>query len=116
MKPGRALFNLSGYRSMWLLAMFDLPVVTPEARRNYTRFRDSLLKEGFLMLQFSVYGRYCGSEEKTTAFRRRIREALPPDGEVRLLPVTDHQFGMMEVYEGKKRHPTEKPPDQLLLF
>lgn len=107
---------LSKYRTMWLLAMFDLPVDTSESKRNYTQFRKALLKEGFMMLQYSVYGRYCGGEEKTTALKRRVKVALPPDGEVRLLPVTDHQFGLMEVYEGKSRKTGEKQPEQLLLF
>lgn len=101
---------------MWLVAMFDLPVSTQEARREYTLFRDFLLQEGFTMLQFSVYARYCGSEDKSRAFRRRIQRALPPDGEVRLLAITDRQFGKMEIYAGKKRRRAEKPPDQMLLF
>ena len=107
---------LSAYRGMWLIAMFDLPVDTRAARRDYTRFRNSLLKDGFTMLQFSIYTRYCAGEEASTAHRRRIRAALPPHGQIRLLTITDRQFGKMEVYEGKKREKTEEPPYQLELF
>lgn len=96
--------------------MFDLPVDTLDARRDYTQFRKALLKEGFTMLQFSVYARYCGSEERSDAFRRRLRYALPPGGQVRLMAVTDHQFGKMEVFYGKKLYSAEKPPEQLLLL
>jgi CRISPR-associated protein Cas2 len=108
--------DFSGYQAMWLFAMFDLPVDSPQNRHNYTRFRHALLKQGFTMLQFSVYARFCSSEEKAEAFRKRIRPQLPPDGQVRLLAVTDKQFGKMEVFSGKKRGKTEKPPEQLLLF
>jgi len=108
--------NISEYHSMWLFAMFDLPVDDKEARREYTQFRKALLKEGFVMLQFSVYARYCGSEERTDLFRKRLRRALPPDGQVRLIAVTDHQFGKMDVFHGKRLHLAEKPPEQLLLF
>jgi CRISPR-associated protein Cas2 len=101
---------------MWLFAMFDLPVVTPEAKLQYTRFRKALLRQGFMMLQFSVYARFCSCEERAETFRSRLRTVLPPDGQVRLLAVTDHQFGKMLVFEGKKRAPAEKPPDQLVLF
>lgn len=101
---------------MWLFAMFDLPVVNAEARRRYTRFRTSLLKEGFSMLQFSVYARYCASEEKNDLLRQRLRRQLPSDGEVRLLSVTDRQFGKMDVFVGKKQCETEKKPEQLMLF
>lgn len=101
---------------MWLIALFDLPVITPKDRRLYTRFRKALLKDGFEMLQYSVYARYCVSEEAATAHRGLIRKACPDEGEVRLLAVTDHQFGKMEVYVGAKRTPTETAPVQLEFF
>ena len=101
---------------MWLFAMFDLPVDTKQARREYTRFRKALLKQGFTMLQFSVYARYCPSEDASLAHRGHVNTFLPPDGQVRLLSVTDRQFGKMEVYFGKNRVPTEDPPAQLMLF
>ena len=113
---GRKRRNISEYRAMWLVAMFDLPVDSKRARREYTRFRTELLKQGFTMMQFSVYKRYCNSEERSDLFRRRIKQVLPPGGEVRLLAVTDRQFGKMEVFLGKRRSETEKPPDQLMLF
>ena len=107
---------LSGYKGVWLFAMFDLPVDSREARRDYTRFRSTLLRQGFTMMQYSVYARYFASEEASEAHRKRVRRELPADGEVRLLIVTDRQFGKMEVFYGKKRRPTEKPPEQLMLF
>ena len=112
----RQELTLSGYRGMWVFAMFDLPVDTPQARKRYARFRKLLLKEGFSMLQYSVYARYCISEESSQVRRNRIRSALPPNGYVRILTVTDRQFGKMESYIGKTIEPTEKPPPQLLLF
>jgi len=104
------------YKAMWLFALFDLPVDTKDARKQYVRFRNSLLKEGFSMLQYSVYARFCASEDRAETFRRRIRAALPPDGQVRLISVTDRQFEKMEVYYGKKRKPAEDPPMQLEFF
>lgn len=101
---------------MWLFALFDLPVDTRAARKEYARFRRLLLDEGFAMLQFSVYARYFGSEEASVAERNRIRAYLPGDGQVRLLSVTDRQFGKMEVYFGKKRQEPEESPRQLVLF
>ena len=101
---------------MWLFAMFDLPVDTRDHRRDYAQFRKRLLKEGFVQLQFSVYARFAASEESVEATRQRIRAALPPHGQVRLLAVTDHQYGRMELYFGKKRKPVEDPPVQYELF
>jgi len=101
---------------MWLFAMFDLPVTTPDARKRYAQFRKVLVKDGFSMLQYSVYARYCVSDEKAEVYRARIRAAIPPEGYVRVLAVTDRQFGKMESYVGKSSEPAEKPPDQLVLF
>jgi CRISPR-associated protein Cas2 len=107
---------VSPYRAMWLFALFDLPVKTKAERRDATRFRKDLIGNGFQMFQFSVYARYCGSETVADGCRRRIRRVLPAGGEVRLLAVTDKQFGKMDVFAGGKRRETEAIPKQLLLL
>lgn len=106
----------SGYRSMWVFAMFDLPVETRLQRRNYTRFRKALLRNGFIQLQYSIYARSCASEESAQVHSDRVRGFLPPDGEVRVLTLTDKQYGRMQVFWGKSRKPTERAPVQLELF
>ena len=107
---------LSAFRPMWLIAMFDLPVDEKIDRRNYAHFRKALLKDGFMMLQYSVYARYLPSEEAAEAHRRTVRAAVPPLGQVRLIAITDHQFGKMEVFYGRKPREPEEPPAQILLF
>jgi len=101
---------------MWLIAMFDLPVETMENRRDYTRFRKALLKDGFMMLQFSVYARFIPSEEAAETHRRTIKSCIPPLGQVRLLAITDIQFAKMEVFFGRKPRSPEDIPEQILLF
>ena len=108
--------NISGYRAMWIFAMFDLPTDTKKARRDYTIFRKNLLKDGFTMLQYSVYIRHCASEENADVHYRRIKLFLPGDGEVRIVRITDKQFGRMESFWGKMRKPPVKTPRQLELF
>ncbi len=108
--------ELSGYRCMWLLAMFDLPTDTPKARRAYALFRKTLLLDGFTMMQYSVYIRHCASRENLAVHAGRIKRNLPGDGEVRLLKITDKQYEQMQVFWGKMRKPTGPPPRQLELF
>ena len=115
-KANEKELELSGYRIVWIFAMFDLPVTSPEARKEYTLFRRLLLEEGFEMFQFSVYGRAFASEEASESQRKKIKDQLPPEGQVRLLLVTDKQFGKMEVFNGAKRTATEVAPPQLTLF
>lgn len=112
----RSELTLSGYKTMWLMAMFDLPVDDKDARRRYTQFRTLLLDNGFSQLQYSVYARCCDSEATAETQRRKIVRKLPSDGNVRLIMITDRQFEKMEVYVGKNRQETECRPAQLELF
>ncbi len=96
--------------------MFDLPVKTRAQRRRYAQFRKLLLSDGFCRMQYSVYARYCASEESSLVHRQLVRAGLPDEGQVRVLAVTDRQFGKMENYIGKKRRSAEEAPRQLMLF
>ena len=108
--------QLSSYRAMWIIAMFDLPVDTKAAKRNDALFRKCLLSYGFSLLQFSVYGRHCASEENADVHLKRIERNIPPDGEVRVLTVTDKQFERMRIFWGKMRGSPPAAPGQLALF
>ena len=106
----------SRYKGMWLFALFDLPVDDKKARKEYTLFRKHLVKQGFSMLQFSVYAKFCLSRENSRTYQGRINKILPSGGQVRLLSVTDKQFADMIVFFGKVRQKPEKAPEQILLF
>lgn len=101
---------------MWVLTMFDLPTDTKKARHDYAQFRKMLLRDGFRQMQYSVYARACPSRENADVHVGRVEGALPPDGEVRVLVITDKQFERMRVFFGKRRTKAESAPCQLELF
>ncbi len=101
---------------MWVIAMFDLPTNTPNERRAYTRFRKDLLKDGFTMMQYSVYIRHCASIENAKVHAARMGRCVPSAGEVRFLTITDKQFGRIETYVGKNRKNPPNSPAQLEFF
>jgi len=101
---------------MWIVAMFDLPTDTKKARKQYALFRKHLLEDGFTMMQYSVYARHCASKENAEVHIERIKRNLPPDGEVRVMTITDKQFERMLVFWGKTRKAPEASPCQLELF
>ena len=107
---------ISEIKAMWLMVMFDLPTVSKEEKREYSRFRKYLLGEGFIQMQYSVYAKYCASRENTQKYFRSIKYIIPPGGYVRLLMITDKQFGEMVSLYGKTVEEVEKKPEQLLLF
>ena len=108
--------ELSGYRVMWIMAMFDLPVGTKAERKAATRFRNGLLDEGFEMCQFSVYVRFCAGKEQAAGYARRIRSLLPITGSVQIFHFTDKQFANALRFEGKTPSLAKKKPDQLVLI
>jgi len=105
-----------GWRSMWVIAMFDLPTDTPKARKAYATFRKNLLNDGFTMMQYSVYTRHCASIENADVHMNRMGAIVPAQGEVRFMAVTDRQFGRIRVFAGKKRSNPPPSPAQLELF
>lgn len=108
--------ELSGYRWMWVIVMFDLPVDTKKARKQYSDFRKGLIRDGFMQMQYSVYLRHASSRENAEVHMARVGAMVPPDGEVRVFSITDKQFERMRVFWGNRRGTPEQPPLQLELF
>lgn len=108
--------RLNQYRIVWVFVYFDLPTETKKDRRNYALFRKSLKKDGFTMLQYSIYIRHCPSYENAEVHKKRVKSALPPAGEVIVFDITDKQFGMMEFFRGVSRDQKPATPQQLELF
>ncbi len=108
--------NLNAYRIMWLFVFFDLPVKTKRERKAHVRFVINLKKDGFTMMQYSVYIRHCPSRENAEVHRKRVQSFLPAKGSVIILRVTDKQFGLMESYISKKKNPLPEVSYQLEFF
>lgn len=108
--------HLSGYRLMWILVMFDLPVGSREEARAASKFRTFLLDEGFEMSQFSIYARFCSGKEQFEAYVRRIGRNLPDKGEIHILGFTDKQYENIIRFSGQSRRRQRKNPAQLALF
>lgn len=101
---------------MWVLVFFDLPTETRKDRKIYARFRKEILADGFNMFQFSIYLRHCSSRENAEVHIRRVKSILPEKGHVGIMCITDKQFGMMEIFQGKKPAIGPEMVQQLELF
>lgn len=103
--------RFSEYRIMWVLVFFDLPTDTKKERKAAAEFRKQLLLDGFIMFQFSIYMRHCPSVENANVHIKRVKNNLPPLGQVGILSVTDKQFGAMELFSAKKM---QEPPTEYM--
>ena len=100
-----------------ILVMFDLPVKTRTKRRNAARFRRFLLKDGYDMLQFSVYVRIVSGPDAAEKHFRRLHANLPPEGSVRCLQLSERQFSAMHLMLGSHTRQEQKVgKNRMLLF
>ena len=110
------LSRLNQYRVMWVMVFFDLPTETKKERKAASQFRKNLIKDGFSMFQYSIYMRHCSSRENAQVHIKRVKSFLPTLGHIGILNITDKQFGMIELFYGKKEEHKPEMPQQLELF
>ncbi|MDC9700782.1 MAG: CRISPR-associated endonuclease Cas2 [Alphaproteobacteria bacterium] len=108
--------HLSGYRILWLLVLFDLPVGSKKERSAASKFRNELLNMGFEMSQFSVYLRWCYGYDSADAQANKVKATIPPYGKVHIITFTDKQYENMLTFTGGNRNAAQKTPQQFDLF
>lgn len=89
-------------RYMRLMVFFDLPVESSTQRKAYRQFRKYLIKDGYLMLQNSIYAKLVINEGAAGAAIMRLRKNRPPEGLVQIIKVTEKQFSTMECITGNR--------------
>lgn len=108
--------QLSGYRLLWMLVMFDLPTNSKPQRKAASGFREFLLDEGFERSQYSIYARFFSGKEAFAAKIGKIETALPAWGDIQILQFTDKQYETGIRFTNRGRQEGRKNPDQLILF
>ena len=88
-------------RFMRMLVFFDLPVVTAKEKKDAAKFRKFLLKDGYNMVQWSVYSRICNGMDAVAMHKQRLKQNLPIKGSVRALVLTEKQFVKMDYVVGE---------------
>lgn len=88
---------------MRLIVFFDLPVQTPRQRKNYARFRHFLEKNGYLMLQESVYSKLALTDRIAAGLILKLKENRPPEGLIQVLKVTERQYATIDCIAGASK-------------
>jgi CRISPR-associated protein Cas2 len=83
---------MDSFRFMRLILFFDLPVIKEKQRREYTHFVKGLKKQGFYMLQESVYVKLNMDQRAANSSISQVKEILPKEGMVAILIITEKQF------------------------
>ncbi|MBF7121859.1 CRISPR-associated endonuclease Cas2 [Pediococcus pentosaceus] len=101
---------------MRLMIMFDLPVETAKQRKQYRQFRKSLINEGFLMIQYSVYVRVCVTKKSATLMENRIKTFLPENGTIQVLTLTEKQYNDMHFLVGDRVEDVRNNSDRTVIL
>lgn len=101
---------------MRLIVFFDLPVATSAERREYTRFRKFLVKNGFVMLQESVYSKILLNNTAGDALKESVRRNKAKRGSIFMLTVTEKQFAAMECVSGERSTEIIDTDERLVLI
>ena len=88
---------------MRVIVFFDLPVKSKQERAVATRFRNDLIKDGYYMVQFSVYARLCNGVDSAYSHIDRLKYFAPTTGSIRCMLVTEKQYASMRILAGKKK-------------
>ena len=86
---------------MRIMVFFDLPVKTKTERSIATKFRTFLLKDGYHMVQYSLYARVCNGMDSVEKHIKRLKANLPPNGSVRMLTITEKQYESIKILVGE---------------
>ena len=101
---------------MRVIVFFDLPTITESDRREYTKFRKFLVKEGFIMMQESVYTKILLNNTMADLLKNKLRKNKPKSGLVQVLTITEKQFASIEYLNGTSQNNIEESTDRLILL
>ena len=104
------------YRYMRILVMFDLLVTTDLERRTYRNFRKYLIKNGFFMMQQSVYCKLVKNSSAGDLVVNNIRKNRPNDGLVQVLKITEKQYQKIEYITGNSKSNVIDTDERLVIL
>lgn len=104
------------YNFMRLILFFDLPVVSKKDRRIYSDFRKYLIRNGYIMIQYSVYSKIFANRDSAVNHIGVLKNNLPKKGSVRTMLVTEKQYTKMEILVGEKSKLEEKITSESFLI
>ncbi|PID66956.1 MAG: CRISPR-associated endonuclease Cas2 [Fusobacteriales bacterium] len=101
---------------MRILLFFDLPTLTIANKRNYTHFRKTLIKNGFFMMQESVYCKIALNMTNVNTIMRILEENKPDEGFIQILVITEKQFEKMITLLGDFETETLNTDERLVIL
>lgn len=99
---------------MRVIVFFDLPTTTHKSLVEYGKFRKFLIKNGFIMLQESIYSKLVINRSSLELVKKKIKDNLPSGGDIQLLEITEKQFASIEYLRGKAQQKIINSEDRVV--
>lgn len=101
---------------MRVIVFFDLPTTTAKLRNEYTKFRKFLIKNGFLMVQESVYAKLTLNATNSNSVIKNIKKNKPIKGLVQVLTITEKQYSRIEYIVGNSKTDVINTEERLIII
>ncbi len=101
---------------MRVIVMFDLPVLTDLQRKNCRYFKKFLIKNGFYMLQKSIYCKLTQNSSSADFLIENMKKNKPPEGLIQVLKITEIQFSKMISIVGEYKSETLDSTERLVIL
>lgn len=98
------------------ILFFDLPVQTSKQRKEYRRFVKTLIKDGYIMMQESVYSKIIMNYSAKDNEIARLNKTKPKEGLIQCLIVTEKQFANIHYILGESNTNKEDSTDRLIII
>lgn len=103
-------------RIMRLIVFFDLPMITNKDLAEYRNFRRFLIKNGFIMMQESIYSRLVLNKNSGDLLKKQIYKNLPKNGLIQLLQITEKQYASIEYLRGETKSNVVDSNDRVVML
>lgn len=103
-------------RYMRVIVFFDLPTLSASERRQYNVFRKFLVRDGFFMMQESVYCKLAMNQLSANAIISQIKANKPTSGLVQVLTITEKQYSDIEMIVGKRESDVIETTDRTVVL
>ena len=101
---------------MRVIVFFDLPVNTASDRKEYTKFRKYLIRNGYLMMQESVYCKLTPNSNTADILIENLKKNRPKSGLVQALKITEKQYQKIEYIIGEQKKDVIDSDERILIL
>lgn len=101
---------------MRVIVLFDLPITTSSDKREYSRFRKFLIKNGFMMMQESVYCKLTQNQSAADYVIENVRNNKPSKGLVQALKITEKQYSRIEFIVGEQNTDILNSDERIVIY